>query len=86
MNSLVKKYIDSVQSGQRIAGKWEKLAIDRFLNDLERDEFYFDDQYVDWLIALFHKFRFTKGKWKGKFFEIEPFQAFILANAYGFKR
>ena len=86
MNKLVQKYIDSVQSGQRIAGKWEKLAIDRFLNDLERDEFYFDDQYVDWLIALFHKFRFTKGKWKGRFFEIEPFQAFILANAYGFKR
>ena len=86
MNELISKYVDGVQNGQRIAGKYEKLAVLRFLSDLEHPDYYFDDNYVDWLLNLFQKFRFTNGKWKGKHFKLEPFQAFILANAYGFKR
>ena len=82
----VEIYVNSVLSGKRVAGKYEKLAIQRFLNDLEREDIYFDEDYILWLLNLFAKFRFTKGKWKGLSFSLEPFQSFILANAYGFKR
>jgi phage terminase large subunit-like protein len=83
---IVDQYIEQVSTGKRVAGKYEKLAVDRFLKDLQRDDLYFDADYVKWLLDLFQKFRFTNGKWKGKHFKLEPFQAFILANAYGFKR
>lgn len=82
----VEIYVNSVLSGKRVAGKYEKLAVQRFLNDLEREDIYFDEDYILWLLNLFAKFRFTKGKWKGLSFNLEPFQSFILANAYGFKR
>ena len=36
------KYAHDVVSGKVIAGKWVKLACQRHLGDLERDDVYFD--------------------------------------------
>ncbi len=35
---IMHQYCKDVQTGVRIAGKFEKLAVKRFLNDLKRQE------------------------------------------------
>lgn len=59
--SIVEKYINDVQSGEVVACKWVKLAIDRHLNDLKRKDIFFsEDKAMDFL-RFSAKCRYTKG-------------------------
>ena len=59
-------YIDDVLSGERIAGRLERLAVERFCRLCEKPEYYFDEEEADYIINLLSHFRHTKGKYYGK--------------------
>ena len=85
----VDDYIDAVLSGERIAGHYEKKAVERYLKDLETAEkrgFYFDKAEATEIIELIGRFRHTKGKWQGKPFKLQGWQAFRYWNMYGWKK
>ena len=78
------EYIKAVKTGQRNAGKLEKLAIDHCLK-LQRVHA-FDVQEAERIINIASMFKHTKGKWRGKPFNLLPHQAFFLAYLFGLKK
>lgn len=78
-------YAYDVIEGRIIAGKWIKLACQRFLTWLERDDIWFDwkaARRVERFIGLFHHW---SGSFNGKPFTLLPYQAFLVYNLFGWK-
>lgn len=87
------EYAKAVLNGTIIAGTLVKLACKRFLTDLETGEsrgFYFDAEAAQHAVDFFGFLRHTKGVWAKKAetagFLLSPWQVFILANLFGWKR
>lgn len=64
------------------------LAVDRHLADLKKTKqksypYTFDRDKADRAIKIIKIFRHTKGSFKGKLFDLQPYQAFIIANIFG---
>lgn len=78
------KYADDVISGRRVAGKWVKLACQRFMKDLENPAYIFDMKKFDFVESIFHSVKHFKGRSYGKRFDLSPWEAFIVANLYCF--
>lgn len=86
-SALALDYAKSVVSGDIVAGKYATLACQRFLDDLERDDFPYRwstrkaDEAVTFQQALPH----TKGQWaqRGQALVYEPWQCFIECNLFG---
>lgn len=80
-------YVDGVIKGTFPVGEYEKLAVERYLRDLENPEYFFDiDSALDILVFITTHCKHSKGSLAGKFIKLESWQAFILANIYGFKK
>lgn len=79
------KYIYSVQSGERLAGELEKLAVERFLRLCADPKYYFDTKGVEKCLSIIGHFKHTKGTAKGEPFNILPWQAFAWAWMFGLK-
>ena len=77
------KYCEDVLNGKVIAGNAIKMACQRFLNDLKRDDLDFRDEKVDTLIKLGKCLHHYKGSSANKPFTLEPWQVFIAANIFG---
>lgn len=85
-----KKYIKDVNSGKRIAGELEKLAVKRHEEDLTRKDIYFDEESANAAIEVISSIVIGKeydedGDEELIYFKLEPFQAFIIANIFGWK-
>lgn len=86
------QYARDVVSGKIVAGKWIKLACARHLHDLvhgyERG-LYFDADAAQRAIRFISMLRQSKGKWGrggGQPLILEPWQQFIVWNAFGWIR
>jgi phage terminase large subunit-like protein len=79
------RYIKNVQSGKRIAGKLEKLAVARFEKMRTRKDIYFDETAVDIVTMIIQSLRHTSGHFQGKQFNLLDWQAFAIAGLFGFK-
>lgn len=81
-------YAMTVTNGSRVAGKLEKLACQRFLDDLERDDLDFDTESADRVCRFAENLKHVKGKWANKRENIvlTSWQRFIYCNLFGFKR
>jgi phage terminase large subunit-like protein len=82
-------YATGVESGEIVVGELIKDAVKRFKDDLlnaETKGFYFDEEEAQKGLDFFEMLCFTKGKWKGRPFSLEPWQCFIVANIYGWIR
>lgn len=87
------QYCDDVISGDRPSCKWEKLAVDRFIDDLEyskEDEctYYFNSEAAIKAIRFIELLPHVKGAWaarrgKAKRITLEGWQKFIIANIFG---
>ena len=86
-------YVKSVKSGELPSGKYAKLAVDRFLNDLQKSQddnsdfpYKFDEQKAEKALKFIHLIRHTKGTQatNREFIDWQPFQCFIVANLFGF--
>jgi len=85
----VTDYAEKVVSGKIIAGKLVRLACERHLDDLKSGKMqglYFDEDAADHAIAFFGFLKHSKGEWAGCYFELEPWQQFIVGCLFGWKR
>jgi phage terminase large subunit-like protein len=82
-------YADAVRSGEIVACKWVKLAVERHYQDLETGHergLYFDEDAA-WHVIDFCSFcSHFKGEWAGRMFEPEPWELFFLWVLFGWKR
>lgn len=82
-------YAESVLNGGIIACKWVKLACKRYLNDRKHEaksDYYFSEDAADLAIQFFRICPHVKGEWAGQTIILEPWQEFIIANIFGWKR
>jgi len=75
---IVDKYIKDALSGELVVCKWVKLAIDRHLNDLKREDIYFDEEAAIKFLKFSALCKYTKGELasQGKNIELTPQQVF----------
>lgn len=85
-------YAHRVLAGDIPACKWVKAACRRQLDDLDRwqsDPLYpydWQPEEADRVIRFIELLRHVKGKWGGQRLILEPWQKFILACVFGWKR
>lgn len=77
------KYVADVLSGKQVACRFVKQACQRFLDDLERPDLLFDDDKAHEACNFIENLDLTEGEWAGKPFILEDWQAFIVANVFG---
>lgn len=63
-----------------------RLAADRFLNDLKRDDIYFDDNEYARVLRFYRIFRHTKGLLRGQRFDLRDDQKFFIGQIMAWKR
>lgn len=80
------KYADDVIAGAVPAGQFVRLACERFLRDLEREDIEPHEdgnRWCRWLEKLPH----VKGRWaaRGERLQLSPWQVFCTVNLYGWR-
>lgn len=83
-----KKYIsyaEDVLSGKIVAGELIKLACQRFLNFLNREDIYFDCKAVDKVANFISKLKHLTGEHNGKPFILSDWQFWMVCNIFGLK-
>lgn len=75
-------YANDVLEGKVLASVYVKAACKRFIDFKEKYEFREDK--VLRVVNFISKLRHNTGKHNGKPFILEPFQAWIVANIFGF--
>lgn len=68
-------------------GRLIKLAAQRFLSDLKRDDIYFDEVEAMRIIHFGERYCYQwEGDWRGKLIVFEPWQKFAFMQLYGWIR
>lgn len=91
MNFTYQDYISDISTNRIPACKKVKLAVKRHIDDIKQAEagtfpFYFDHQKAQNAILFFTQLTHTKGKLAGTNLVPEPWQQFIIASIYGWRR
>lgn len=76
-------YVEDVLNGKIVVGELIKLACQRFKDDLQRQDIYFNESVVDNAIKFIGTLKHFMGKSSGKHFKLENWQQFIIANIVG---
>lgn len=79
-------YASHVVNGHKPGCKWERLACQRFIDDLNRDfEYVYDAKKAEKACRFIEKLPHTKGKWAAqkKLIKLEGWQKFIVCNIFG---
>lgn len=87
----VDRYVQSIASGEKIACKYLKKAVKRYLRDLDNPQYDFRTDAADFVIGIIEStFCHKQGErldgtpLTGKPFILEPFHKFIVYNLLGF--
>lgn len=83
------RYVQDVLSGKQVACQWVRLACQRHVNDLEHGAergLHFDRDAANKVIAFCALLKHSKGEWAGHPVLLEPWQQFVLAMIFGWKR
>ncbi len=86
---LVRRYVDGVTSGRIVTCKYVRQAVERHLRDLDTGknrDLWFDYEAAATALAFVQLLRHSKGKWAGQPLILEPWQAFIVACIFGWKK
>lgn len=78
------KYAQDVISGEVVAGKYIRLAAERFFNMMEDERYEFREDKADDVIGFFSILKHFTGRHAGKPFVLQPWQQFVIAAIYGF--
>jgi phage terminase large subunit-like protein len=81
--TLYQQFIHDVQTNPNKHNKFVKLSVGRHLKDLKSKRWYFDESKADRIISIVKMLRHTSGSFGGKHFDLQPFQAFVLAMLFG---
>jgi phage terminase large subunit-like protein len=85
--TVAERYAKDVLSGKVIAGKWIKLACEKFLSDLKRTDIVLDVKQGQRAINFIErKLRHWEGSWRGKPLLLEDWQKFIVMQVFGWQR
>lgn len=90
--SQLQEYVDGVLSGDVVACKLVRLAVERHVRDMERQStrefpYYFDLNKARKVCQFYPKvLRHSIGRMAGMPFELEPWQMFIEASLFGWMR
>lgn len=84
-------YIDQVMAGKLPVCRLVRLAVERHvrdLTDMTSRGYYFDADHAKEVIKFFHLHPHIEGEWadRGELIMWEPWQQFIIASVYGWKR
>lgn len=88
---IMHQYCKDVQTGVRIAGKFEKLAVKRFLNDLKRQEkdanfqYSLNEERINHVCSFIENLHHWKGALARKHFILDPWQVFVVGNIFGWE-
>ena len=82
----VQSWCEGVQNGCIPSCLMVKKAVERWKNDLSRDDLVFDESAFNRLTRFSREFKHYKGELAGRNFEPEDWQLFIFANLIGLKR
>jgi phage terminase large subunit-like protein len=80
------QYAHDVLSGKIVAGRFIKLAAERFFSFIENDRYVFDEAKCDDVINFISLLRHFTGRYAGKPFILEPWQQFIKLSTRQVKR
>lgn len=90
MDYTYNDYIDSVLSSKVVACRMLKLAVRRHIKDIGKSDgtfpYYFDDSKAQMAIDFFSEQVHTKGKLARQRLHPQPWQQFVLALLYGWRR
>ncbi len=78
-------YPRSVLDGTITAGKYIRLACQRFMDFLQRNDMLFDVAAVERVVTFVSHLKHFEGGHAGKPFTLQPWQLWIVAAVYGFK-
>lgn len=91
--ATAERYAHDVLAGRVPACRWTKAACRRHLDDLEaakgrRARYYFDEAAAERIVKFVELMPHVKGVWarRGERIKLEPWQIFILAVVFGWKR
>ena len=73
------QYIQDIRSGKIPACKYVKQVVDRFVEFRNREDIWFDEEYVDNFIEFVHQMKHWAGKSANKHFDLLPWQQFLFA-------
>jgi phage terminase large subunit-like protein len=83
----VTRYALEVVRGGIVAGPWVRLAGERHLKDLERNDYVWDLQAAQRAIRFFPAvLRLSDGQFEGQPFHLGEWQKFIVGSLFGWKR
>jgi len=92
--AIADTYVADVLSGAIIACRWTKLACERFQrmreaadgNNIPLKSFTWSPAHVQDVCTFIEKLPHVEGRWSSATIHLEPWQVFILAAVYGFRR
>ncbi len=81
-------YAESVVEGETVAPLTVIQACRRHLEDLEREDLYFDDEAARKAVSFIENLPHTKGKWakRKEKIKLQPWQCFYFGSIFGWKR
>lgn len=82
----VHKYAQDVVNGKIIACKKVIQACQRHLNDLNREDIYFDEAVANRVFIFAETLKHVKGVWDSPTVILQPWQKFVLGSMFGWKR
>lgn len=80
----ISRYVDDVESGRIVAGRWIYAAMRRWRVDMQRTDLRMDWDAVAAIDAHFSRLTLV-GDDSGKTFELHPWQLWIVANLWGWR-
>jgi len=86
MSHPVTDYAEAVLEGEIITGQLVKWACKRHLEDLKREDVYFDEQAANRIINFYKLTPHVKGELAGQPIILEPWQKFIVGSLFGWKK
>jgi phage terminase large subunit-like protein len=81
-------YIEAVRSGEIVACRYVRQAVDRHVRDMESGGergLWFDADEADASIRFIECLKHSKGEWAGSNLHLEPWQCFIIGSIFGWK-
>ena len=86
IENVVSEYVADVISGRLPSCHMVVLACQRYLDDWKREDLYFDWKAVKKFVAFSSSLKHFKGEFAGRPIDLEPWQIFIVANVFGWKK
>jgi phage terminase large subunit-like protein len=85
---VIDAYARKVGAGKVLAGKYHRLACERHVRDLARQDtrgfpYVFRYDLADRFIRFAHKLKHYKAEWAGQYIRLQPHQQFRLGSLFG---